>query len=548
MNPSADFVMYWWDRAATLLTEPDARLKRFGFVTTNSITQAFSRRVIERHMAADPPVGLVLAIADHAWTRATPDAAAVRIAMTVAQAGRPEGVLLAVLAEADLDSDTPRIDLGGTRGRIHADLTIGTDLAAARPLIANDALCSRGMSLHGAGFLVSHAEAVALGLGRRAGLERHIRPYRNGRDLMGGSRDLWAIDLFGLEDDAARRRFPEVYQHLLRTVRPERAGNRRPAYRDRWWIFGEPRRALRPALEGLGRYIVTVETAKHRLFQFLDGGVLPDNKLICIASDQARHLGVLQSRVHRAWYLAHAGMMGVYDRPAVYAKTSSFDPFPFPPDDDATDAAIAALAEEIDAMRREVVAAHPDLTLTGLYNLREQVMLNRPLTRLQEDRRQRGRIDILMELHDRLDRAVATAYGWPGDLDDAAMVARLVALNVARRAEERRGHVRWLRPDWQRAAAGVAIPPLHLVSPDMERARPATIRSPKPVFPRDAIGQTALVLAALRMAGELDAATIARGFAQGRRIERRIQATLEALVRLGHVSVERSGYRLRRIA
>ncbi len=35
-------------------------------------------------------------------------------------------------------------------------------------------------------------------------------------------------------------------------------------------------------------------------------------------------------------------------------------------------------------MRREVVAAHPDLTLTGLYNLREQVMLNRPLTRLQE--------------------------------------------------------------------------------------------------------------------------------------------------------------------
>lgn len=86
------------------------------------------------------------------------------------------------------------------------------------------------------------------------------------------------------------------------------------------------------------------------------------------------------------------------------------------------------------------------------------------------------------------------------------------------------------------------------MSPDTEPARPATTRSPKPVFPRDAIGQTALVLAALRMAGELDAATIARGFAQGRRIERRIQATLEALVRLGHVSVERSGYRLRRIA
>lgn len=548
MNPSADFVMYWWDRAAALLTAPGTRLHRFGFVTTNSITQAFSRRVIERRMAADPPVGLVLAIADHAWTQATPDAAAVRIAMTVAQAGRPEGVLLAVLAEAALDSDTPRIALGGTRGRINADLTIGTDLTAARPLRANDALCSRGMSLHGAGFLVTHDEAVGLGLGRRAGLERHIRPYRNGRDLTGVSRDLWAIDLFELEDDEARRRFPEVYQHLLRTVRPERAGNRRASYRDRWWSFGEPRRALRPALADLPRYIVTVETAKHRLFQFLDAGILPDNKLICIATDRACHLGVLQSRIHRAWYLANAGMMGVYDRPAVYAKTSSFDPFPFPPDDEAADAAIAALAEEIDAMRREVVAGHADLTLTGLYNLREKLMLGATLTRPEQDRRQRGRVDILMELHDRLDRAVAAAYGWPGDLDDRAMVARLVALNGERLAEEARGQVRWLRPDWQRDEAAVAIPSLHLVSPETGAVRPAAPRSPRPAFPRDAIGQTAFVLAALRGGGEMDAASIASGFAQGRRIERRVQATLEALVRLGHVSVERSGYRLRRIA
>ena len=41
MNESADFVMYWWDRAAELLTRKGTRLKRFGFVTTNSITQVF---------------------------------------------------------------------------------------------------------------------------------------------------------------------------------------------------------------------------------------------------------------------------------------------------------------------------------------------------------------------------------------------------------------------------------------------------------------------------------------------------------------------------
>ena len=45
MNDSADFVMYWWDRAAELLTRKGTTLQRFGFVTTNSITQVFQRRV-----------------------------------------------------------------------------------------------------------------------------------------------------------------------------------------------------------------------------------------------------------------------------------------------------------------------------------------------------------------------------------------------------------------------------------------------------------------------------------------------------------------------
>ncbi|WP_199799160.1 class I SAM-dependent DNA methyltransferase [Erythrobacter insulae] len=53
----ADFVMHFWDEAATrLLAKPPAKakgenpLRRFGFITTNSITQTFSRRVVEKHM------------------------------------------------------------------------------------------------------------------------------------------------------------------------------------------------------------------------------------------------------------------------------------------------------------------------------------------------------------------------------------------------------------------------------------------------------------------------------------------------------------------
>ena len=105
-------------------------------------------------------------------------------------------------------------------------------------------------------------------------------------------RGVMVIDLFGLQADEVRKRFPEVYQHILETVKESKdkegksewpRRNNRESYRLNWWIFGEPRRDFRPALKGLPRYIATVETAKHRIFQFLDASILPDNKLIASA-------------------------------------------------------------------------------------------------------------------------------------------------------------------------------------------------------------------------------------------------------------------------
>jgi hypothetical protein len=246
--------------------------------------------------------------------------------MTVAEAGVRTGRLLTVLAEAELDTDAPVIRFEERTGRVNPDLTIGADATRAQPLLANAWLCSPGVKLHGAGFIVTPAQGAFLGLGARAGLERHIRPYRNGRDLTGRARGAMAIDLLGLSEADVRRRFPEVYQHLLTSVRPERARNNRASYRDAWWLFGEPRRELRPALAGLPRYIATVETAKHRVFQFLDAAVLPDNMLVCVASDDAFHLGVLGSQISLAWARAQGGTLE--DRPR-YTKSLCFDPFPF---------------------------------------------------------------------------------------------------------------------------------------------------------------------------------------------------------------------------
>ena len=404
------------------------------------------------------------------------------------------------------------------------------------------------MKLHGSGFIVTRTQAEFLGLGRRDMLDRHIRPYRHGRDLTSRSRDAWAIDLLGLSEADVRRRFPEVYQHLLTSVKSERDANKRATYRDNWWLFGEPRRELRPALAGLSRYIATVETTKHRVFQFLDASVLPDNMLVCVASADAFHLGVLSSRAHLQWTYANCGLIGVarFEAGHRYTKSLIFETFPFPEADEAQRRAIGDLADELDQARKEVLAAHPDLTLTGLYNLRDKLRSGLSLDPLEQEQRTRGRVDLLAELHRRIDRAVADAYGWPADLRDDEITARLLALNAERRMEERRGRVRWLRPDYQQARAGVTSIAASEREEQMEAALALPVR--KTPFPRDAVGQTAAVLEALRGGGTLSAAAIADRFAQGRRVTPRIAATLAALARLGHLATDGAGYRLRRAA
>jgi hypothetical protein len=93
------------------------------------------------------------------------------------------------------------------------------DPSTAKPLKANDGICSPGVKLHGSGFIVTPQEASHLGLGRRAGLERYILKYRNGRDLTSRPRGVMVIDLFGLTAEEVRERFPEVYQHLRLEVK-----------------------------------------------------------------------------------------------------------------------------------------------------------------------------------------------------------------------------------------------------------------------------------------------------------------------------------------
>jgi hypothetical protein len=450
VGESSDFVMFWWNHAAKLARE--GKIQRFGFVTTNSLRQTFNRRVLETHLAADPPLSILFAIPDHPWVDAA-DGAAVRIAMTVGAGGRQDGVLSQVISEKETDGDHYAVELASTRGHINADLTTGADVSAAVSLQANDQISCPGVKLHGDGFIVTREEAAILGLGHNPDLALHIREYRNGKDLTAKPRDVLVIDMFGVTEEQLLKKFPSVYQRLSERVKPHRVaikGTTSDAdqYAKSWWVFGKPRRELRNALLGLPRYIATVETSKHRFFQFLDASILADNKLLCIALDDAYFLGLLSSKTHVCWALSTGSHLGVGNDP-VYVKTRCFETFPFPVATDAQKLRIRELAEQLDAHRKRRQAEHADLTMTGMYNVLEKLRSGEALTAAEKKIHEMGLVSVLKQLHDELDAAVFAAYGWPSNLTDAQILERLVALNAARAAEEAAGVVRWLRPEYQ---------------------------------------------------------------------------------------------------
>ncbi len=566
---SADFVMFWWRKAAELVR--DGQAQRFGFITTNSIHQTFNRRVIEPFLAdAKKPLHLAYAIPDHPWIDSA-DGAAVRIAMTVAAPGRTEGVLEKVTAEQTGNDGEVEVTLVKVGGVLAPNLQIGADLTSCDALLANANISSRGHELGSDGFILTPSEAEQMAVPPVAGELMVIRPYRNGRDLTDKPRSVFLIDAHGLSKSALLDKYPRIYQHLLNRVYPERATNRDPRLREYWWLHRRSREDLRSMVHGLPRYIATVETSKHRFFTFLDASILPDNKLIVIANADAFSLGVLSSSAHITWALACGSRLE--DRP-VYVKTTCFETFPFPAlEEGELKQRIRALGERLDAHRKRQQEQHPGLTLTGIYNVLQKLRTGEALGAKDKAIHDQGLVSVLKQIHDDLDAAVLEAYGW-SDLDRSAgvppassesgqdarapfsctlpladilarggpdaealeqqILARLVALNHERAAEEKRGHIRWLRPDYQALGGGHGRPARH--DPTSRPGRPCPLEQPPPQAWPDELPAQVTAIRNLLPALGTDPDRLAAHF--GRKNKKRtdqitaILATLRALGRI----------------
>jgi hypothetical protein len=151
-------------------------------------------------------------------------------------------------------------------------------------------------------------------------------------------------------------------------------------------------------------------------------------------------------------------------------------PYPFPTLTEAQSATLDQLGERLDAFRKGRLTQHDFLTMTEMYNVLERLReleqgVGEPFSQKERDIHEAGLIEVLKDIHDEIDREVFAAYGWedlgkrligkPGattpsphksedqEAAEEELLVRLVALNQERAAEEKRGLVRWLRPEYQ---------------------------------------------------------------------------------------------------
>jgi len=391
----ADLCAYWHEKARAQI-ESD-RLKRAGLLATQGIRGGASRHVIERIKRTGD---IFFAYADEPWVLA---GAKVHISFV----GQDNG------------SQPERTLNGGPVAAINADLTTGLDLTKARQLRENLGVSFMGDTKGGPFDIDADAARRLLASPNPDGRGNAdvVRPWMNGLDITRRPRDMWIID-FGIdmaETEAALYEAP--FEYVREHVRPERIDNKRAAYAERWWLHAEARSGMRAALAQQARYLATPILTKHRLLVWLPVGTLPDHALIAFARDDDYAFGVLHSRVHELWALAQGTQLETRPR---YTPTTCFETFPFPRPTDPQREAIADAARDLDRLRigwlNPPGLTDADLakrTLTNLYNARPTW---------------------LAQAHERLDAAVLAAYGWPGDIDHEELLARLLALNLARAA------------------------------------------------------------------------------------------------------------------
>ncbi len=443
----SDLVCYWFEKARAMIKS--GKLKRAGLIATQGIRGGSNRACLDRIKETGD---IFFAYSDRDWVL---DGATVHVSMV----------------GFDDQTESAKQLNGVSVETIHSDLKAGNrpNMTTAKLLLANASLCFLGVMKAGP-FDIDEATALKwLQDANPNGRPNSdvLRPRLTARDILQRAEVGWIID-FGCDSSMdSMAMYAAPWNHVETKVKPNRLINRRKRLADRWWIHGEARPGLRRSSVGITRFIVTPEVSKHRVFSWLDDVYLADHQTRAFTNGTDDFFGILHSKIHEAWARAKGTQLRDVESGFRYTPTTCFETFPFPEPTPAQREAIGAAAKELDTLRNnwcnppewvrtEVLqfpgsvdgpwkryVSDPDSRGIGTVRYPRLVpkdavtaasLKNRTLTKLYNERP-----TWLANAHRKLDDAVFAAYGWPANLSDDDLLAKLLALNLSRAGSEATG-------------------------------------------------------------------------------------------------------------
>jgi type II restriction/modification system DNA methylase subunit YeeA len=435
----SDLCCYWFEKARQLIE--DSHCKRAGLLATQGIRGGANREVLKRIKKTGD---IFFAVSDREWILAGAN------------------VHVSMIGFDDGSEKNKNLDGRGVLS-IYTNLAATADTTTAAPLAENDGIAFIGTT-----------KKAPLDIGNELAIELlrspnpHGRPnsdvvvpYLNADGLVKRDTRTWIIDFpFSLSEQEAAR-YEKPFQYVDQNVRPLRKNHREAIQKKFWWRQARPCSEMKAAIVHLFRFLVTPTLSKHRVFAWLQNPYNADHQLYVFARDDDYFFGVLHSRFHEVWALKLGTRLETRPR---YTPTTCFETFPFPAPSNKQKIDISAAAKELNELRENWlnprewtttrVLEFPSATdgpwsrfvdnpdVRGIGTARYPVteprdsdsaakLSKRTLTNLYNERPQ-----WLANAHAKLDRAVASAYGFPVDLTDEQILERLLALNQQRAANE----------------------------------------------------------------------------------------------------------------
>lgn len=245
--------------------------------------------------------------------------------------------------------------------------------------------------------------------------------FLNGKDLNTSpsqSPSRWAVCFWDWPIEKAQK-YKEPFDWVQTNVFDERVEkSRQSSYKDimsMWWLYWRSRPGLYQAIgrgrsfesvpaelpsEPMKRVIVLTRHTKTNAFCFVPNNLIYSDALVVIASDSSFDFSVLQSSVHVAYSWKYGSMLKTDLR---YTPSDVFETFPFPHVDRDDRNTIADLGERYH-QHRSALMVRKKMGLTKLYNS------------FHDPDFSGAEIQDLREMHQKIDRLVASGYGW-SDLD-----------------------------------------------------------------------------------------------------------------------------------